>query len=75
MNFEKESGPIEISSEDFEILTGATDDDPEKKKAVEDLMSKYGLEYDSGDVRIKIGGEEFSMETAREDFGTILERT
>ncbi len=62
-------GPIELTKEEHELISGGSVDDIK----VKELMREKGLEIKDGYIKVLIDGEERFMETGKNDLGTIHE--
>lgn len=60
---------IELTKEESDCLSGSK----EEQEATLKLMKEKGIEFDTGDLVIKVDGENHVITTREDDFGTWLE--
>ena len=62
-------GPKSITAEDYEKLSALSDATTAER---EEIMNRYGMTYDSGDIQLEVNGGIITITTDKEDFGTVI---
>ncbi len=63
-----ENKPLELTSEELEKYNSLPTDDPD----LISWMHEKGIEFNNGDMDVKIDGEMRKMNTSESDFGTLV---